>query len=88
MERKYSAGSHVFDHMTFLYKPINYSVACSLYGVTCWDTVNKGQTINERGRFRSLFVFLDNAAFAILVSFLGDAASHFFLSLLPDPPNH
>ncbi len=30
------------DHITliFLYKPINYSVICSLYGVACSDTVN------------------------------------------------
>ena len=41
VEKKYSAGSHVFDQMTliFLYKPINYGVACSLYGVACSDTM-------------------------------------------------
>ena len=33
----YSVDSHVFDHMTliFLYKPINYGVTASLYGVAC-----------------------------------------------------
>ncbi len=41
VEKKYSAGSHVFDHMTliFLYKPINYGVACLLYSVVCSDTL-------------------------------------------------
>ncbi len=42
VEKKYSAGSHVFDHMTlnFPYKPINYGVGCSLYGVACSVTVS------------------------------------------------
>ncbi len=40
-KKRYSAGRYAFDNMTliFLYKPINYGVACLLYGVACSNTM-------------------------------------------------